>query len=377
MDKAKVLGEKDRNFFFSVKILSKVEKLKQLAFKEKGFDAFLITDQINMLYLSGFPGAACLLLHRNGDDMLYVYNVNYEQAKEEVKDFHVVLVKRSEDLMKEVASCITNLRIGKVAVDVLSYENYRSLADSLRSRAMLKMQGKLLWELRKVKDKAEIELMRKAGELTSKGIKTAYETIRPGVREYEVAAEIEYAMRKCGSCGTAFDTIVASGSRSAFPHGGCTDREIQEGDLVVVDVGAVYRYYRSDMTRTVVAGRPSEKQQKIFEIVREAQARAYEAVMAEVTAKYLDGIARKIIEDAGYGKFYVHGLGHGVGLEVHEPPTLNQESNDKLVVGNVVTIEPGIYLPGFGGVRIEDMVLVQKGKAEKLTKGPYVLHTQL
>jgi Xaa-Pro aminopeptidase len=377
VDKAKVLGEKDRNFFFSVKILSKVEKLKQLAFKEKGFDAFLITDQINMLYLSGFPGAACLLLHRNGDDMLYVYNVNYEQAKEEVKDFHVVLVKRSEDLMKEVASCITNLRIGKVAVDVLSYENYRSLADSLRSRAMLKMQGKLLWELRKVKDKAEIELMRKAGELTSKGIKTAYETIRPGVREYEVAAEIEYAMRKCGSCGTAFDTIVASGSRSAFPHGGCTDREIQEGDLVVVDVGAVYRYYRSDMTRTVVAGRPSEKQQKIFEIVREAQARAYEAVMAEVTAKYLDGIARKIIEDAGYGKFYVHGLGHGVGLEVHETPTLNQESNDKLVVGNVVTIEPGIYLPGFGGVRIEDTVLVQKGKAEKLTKGPYVLHTQL
>jgi len=377
VDKAKVLGEKDRNFFFSVRILSKVEKLKQLAFKEKGFDAFLITDQINMLYLSGFPGAACLLLHRNGDDMLYVYNVNYEQAKEEVKDFHVVLVKRSEDLMKEVASCITNLRIGKVAVDVLSYENYRSLADSLRSRAMLKMQGKLLWELRKVKDKAEIELMRKAGEFTSKGIKTAYEIIRPGVREYEVAAEIEYAMRKCGSCGTAFDTIVASGSRSAFPHGGCTDKEIQEGDLVVVDVGAVYRYYRSDMTRTVVAGKPSGKQQKIFEIVREAQVKACEAVSTEVTAKYLDGIARKIIEDAGYGKFYVHGLGHGVGLEVHEPPTLNQESNDKLVVGNVVTIEPGIYLPGCGGVRIEDTVLVQKGKAEKLTKGPYVLHTQL
>lgn len=375
MDKAKVLGEKDRNFFFSVKILSKVEKLKQLAFKEKGFDAFLITDQINMLYLSGFPGAACLLLHRNGDDMLYVYNVNYEQAKEEVKDFHVVLVKRSEDLMKEVASRIANLRIGKVAVDVLSYENYRSLADSLRSRAMLKMQGKLLWELRKVKDKAEIELMRKAGEFTSKGIKTAYEIIRPGVREYEVAAEIEYAMRKCGSCGTAFDTIVASGSRSAFPHGGCTDREIREGDLVVVDVGAVYRYYRSDMTRTVVAGKPSRKQQEIFEIVREAQVKACEAVSTGVTAKYLDGIARKIIEDAGYGKYYVHGLGHGVGLEVHEPPTLNQESNDKLIVGNVVTIEPGIYLPGFGGVRIEDTVLVQKGKAEKLTSGPYVLHT--
>lgn len=376
MDKAKVLGEKERNFFFSVKILSKVEKLKQLAFKEKGFDGFLITDQINMLYLSGFPGAACLLLHRNGEDMLYVYNVNYEQAKEEVKDFHVVLVKRSEDLMKEVASCIANLRIGKVAVDVLSYENYRSLANSLRSRAMLKMQGKLLWELRKVKDKGEIELMRKAGEFASKGMKTAYEIIKPGVREYEVAAEIEYAMRKCGSYGTAFDTIVASGLRSAFPHGGCTDREIKEGDLVVVDVGAVYRYYRSDMTRTVVAGKPSEKQKKIFEIVREAQAKACEAVMSGVTAKYLDGIARKIIEDAGYGKYYVHGLGHGVGLEVHEPPTLNQESNDRLVVGNVVTIEPGIYLPSFGGVRIEDTVLVQKREAKKLTSGPYVLRTQ-
>ncbi|MEM4700911.1 MAG: M24 family metallopeptidase, partial [Candidatus Bathyarchaeia archaeon] len=261
----------------------------------------------------------------------------------------------------------------KLAFDTLTVENYRSLAKGLRGKAKLKPMGKLVWELRKVKDSGEIELMRKAGELVCEGMKAAYETVKPGVREYEVAAEIEYAMRRKGSWGTAFDTIVASGARSAFPHGGCTDREIREGDLVVVDIGACYRYYRSDMTRTFVAGKPSEKQKKLYEVVKTAQRKAVQAVKAEAKAKDIDTVARKIIEEAGHGVNFVHGLGHGIGLEVHEPPALSQQSKDKLAAGNVVTIEPGIYIVGFGGIRIEDTVLVREQGSEKFTDGFYTL----
>jgi Xaa-Pro aminopeptidase len=196
------------------------------------------------------------------------------------------------------------------------------------------------------------------------------------MKEYEVAGEIEYAMRKCGCWGTAFETIVASGIRSAFPHGGCTERVMRNGDLVVVDIGATYHHYRSDMTRTLVVGKPSEKQKKIYEVVRLAQDRACQAIKPNRKAKDIDGVARKVIEDAGYGKNFVHGLGHGVGLEVHEPPGLSPESRDKLTIGNVVTIEPGIYLVGFGGFRVEDTVAVQKVKAEKLTDGYYILETE-
>jgi len=261
-------------------------------------------------------------------------------------------------------------------LDTLSFENYRNLVKRLRGETRLKMQNKLVWELRRVKDEKELELMRKAAELTGEGMKVAYEVVRPGVREYEVAAEIEYTMRRKGSWGTAFETIVASGVRSAFPHGGCTDRKIREGDLVVVDIGATYQYFRSDMTRTLAAGKPSAKQKKIYEIVRLAQEKAFQALKPKAKARSIDAVAREVIEKAGCGEYFVHGLGHGVGLEVHEPPTLNQESKDRLIVGNVVTIEPGVYIVGFGGIRVEDTVLVRKRGAEKLTKGPYMLETK-
>lgn len=353
----------------------RIKQLKQTAFEKKNFDGFLIFNENNMLYFAGFLGATCLLIPKNGDATIYVYSVNYEQAKAEGKDFQVEMVKRGENLMGKIAAQIKNSRIKKLALDTISHENYRLLMKELKGKTKLQIKNALIWELRKIKDEEELELMRKAGELTSEGMRVAYETIKPGVKEYEVAGEIEYAMRKCGCWGTAFETIVASGVRSSYPHGGCTDREIRKGDLVVVDIGAVYHYYRSDMTRTIVAGKPSEKQKKIFEFVRQAQERAYQAIKHKAKAKDIDATARKVIEKAGYGKYFVHGLGHGVGLEVHEPPTLSPESKDKLTSGNVVTVEPGIYLIGFGGFRIEDTVLVKKRKAEKFTSGPYSLET--
>jgi Xaa-Pro aminopeptidase len=358
-----------------VKTLKRVNALKQKAFEEKGFDGFLITNEANMLYFAGFPGAACLLFPRDGENMLYVYGVNYEQAKAEGKDFQIELVKRDENLAAKVAAKIKEFGIKKLAFDTLSIENYRGFAKFLRGKTKLEPQGKLVWELRKVKDAEEIELMRKAGKLTCEGMKTAYEIIKPGIREYEAAAEIEYAMRRKGSWGTAFETIVASGTRSAYPHGGCTDREIRESDLVVVDIGATYCYYRSDMTRTLVAGKPSEKQKRLYKIVKKAQQKAVQAVKPKAKAKDIDTTARKIIEEAGYGEYFVHGLGHGVGLEIHEPPTLSQQSKDRLMIGNVVTIEPGIYIVDFGGIRIEDTVLVKERGREKFTDEFYTLET--
>lgn len=355
--------------------MKRINALKKKAFEEKGFDGFLIANEANILYFAGFPGAACLLFPRDGENMLYVYGVNYEQAKAESKGFCVELVKRDENLMAKVAAQSLDFGIKKLAFDTLTLENYKSLAKGLKGKARLKLQGKRIWEIRKVKDAEELELMRKAGELTCEGMKAAYEVIRPCVREYEAAAEIEYSMRRKGSWGTAFETIVASGARSAYPHGGCTEREIREGDLVVVDIGASYRYYRSDMTRTLVAGKPSEKQKRIYEIVKTAQQKAVQTVKPRAKAKDIDTVARKIIEEARYGENFVHSLGHGIGLEVHEPPTLSQQSKDKLAAGNVVTVEPGIYIVGFGGVRIEDTVLIKESGAEKFTDGWYFLET--
>ena len=355
--------------------MKRIDALKELAFEKKDFDAFLVTNESNLLYLTGTPGAACLLIPKKGENTIYVYGVNYEQTKAEAKGFEVKLLKRGEKLGEKIGPGLKALNVKKLAVDTLSYELHRLLAKAIRGHAKLKVQGDLVSGLRRVKDNEELSRMRKAGEITVAGMKAAYETIRPDVTEIEVAAEIEYAMRKKGGYGTAFDTIVASGIRSAYPHGGCAERRIRKGDLVVVDIGATYEYYRSDMTRTFVAGKPSDKQEKLYEIVKTAEKEAYHAIKAKARGKDVDQAARKIIEDAGYGEYFNHSLGHGVGLEVHEGPGLSPISKDRLAVGNVVTDEPGIYIPGFGGVRIEDSVLVKQRVSEKFTDGFYSLET--
>lgn len=356
--------------------MKRIEALKQIAFEKKGFDGFLVFNDANSLYFTGLPGASCLFIPKNYENILYVYNVNYEQAKAKGKGFRVEVVKHAANLMVKIAKQAKSYKIKNLAVDMLSLGDYCKLSKMIKSKTKMKEHGGLVWGLREIKDDVEIEFMRKAGELTIKGMKAAYETLRPGIKEYEVAAEIEYEMRRKGSYGTAFETLVISGARSAFPHGGCTDKEIREGDLVVVDIGAVYRYYRSDMTRTLVAGKPTKTQKKIFEIVKTTQEKAFQGIRPRIKAKDIDGVARKVIEESGYGQYFVHSLGHGIGLEVHEPPTLNSESKDKLRIGNVITIEPGVYIVGFGGIRIEDMVLVQKCKVKKLTNGFYSLEAE-
>jgi Xaa-Pro dipeptidase len=353
--------------------MQRVAALKRIAFDKAKFDGYLVFNPANLVYFTGVPGATSLLIPHDGEGTIYVYGVNYEQARAEGKVFKVEQVKRGEDLMAKIAKQTQELGIKNLALDSLGIEGWRSLAKETRGKTKLKVKPAFVFQLRAVKDEAEIALMRKAGELTSLGMKTAYEVLSPGMREYEVAAEIEYAMRKHGSYGTAFDTAVSSGAASAFPHGGCSDREIRAGELVVIDFGAVYKSYRSDMTRTLVVGKPSEKQQKIHGTVRKAQEKAFAAIKPNAKTRDIDAIARRIIEEAGYGECFVHGLGHGVGLDIHEPPMLNSASKETLHVGNVVTDEPGIYLIGYGGVRIEDTMLVTKDGAEKLTIVPYGL----
>jgi len=350
--------------------MNPITRLKQVAFQQRKLEGFLVFNSTNLLYFTHIPGTSALLVPKDGENTIYVYGVNYEQAKTEGKDFGVELVRRDEKLMEKIAAQAQEYKIRNLAIDTTTIEGWRSLAKSARGKMKLKTEGNLVDSLRAVKDESEIELLRKAADLTSAGMKTAYEVLSPGMKEYEVAAEIEYAMRKRGSNGTAFETAVSSGPNSAFPHGGCSDRIIREGDLVVFDFGAVFKYYRGDMTRTLVAGKPSEKQKRLHAVVDEAQQEAFKAIRPNAKAKDVDGAGRRLIETAGYGAYFVHGLGHGVGLDVHESPTLNPNSKEKLVAGNIVTDEPGIYLPGYGGVRIEDTVLVSRDGGERLTKGP-------
>jgi len=314
-----------------------------------------------------------LLVPRNDESILFVYEINFEAAKMKTQEASVELVKANESLIEKIVKRLKSLKIHDIGFDSLKASTYLKLKES-SNEITLKDASDIIWTLRKVKDRSEIFLIKKAAELTVRGIRKAAEIIRTGLSEREVAAEIEYEMRKAGSDGVAFDTIVSSGPNSAFPHGGCGDRVIKKGDLVIIDIGAKYRDYCSDLTRTFLIGKPSSTQIQIYETVRKAQELAVKKAWAKVKASEVDRVARDYISKAGYGEYFVHSLGHGVGLDVHEPPTLSPKSKDVLMEGNVVTIEPGIYIPRFGGVRIEDTVLILKDGAKKLTEAPIEMY---
>lgn len=356
---------------------NRVQRLKE-AFVDE-FDGYLVTNPANLLYFTEALGStdtlggAVMLVPKEDDCTLHIYGVNYEWARTEIRNCGVELVRRGEDMVKKIAEQVKVLKLKKLAFDTMNVQTHRKLGEALKGTARLEEKGECVGNLRRVKDQEELKRMRKAGELTVVGMQAAYDAIEAGLEEIEVAAEIEYAMRIHGSYGLAFESSVASGPRSAYPHGGCGEHKLRKGDAVVVDIGARYRNYCADMTRTFVVGKPSAKQERIYDIVEKAQEEAFQKTQAGVKGAAIDGVARKAIEKAGYGEYFVHGLGHGIGLEVHEQPSLNSVSKDVLKTGNVVTDEPGIYIVGFGGFRIEDTVLVQKDKAERLTEGLRVL----
>jgi Xaa-Pro dipeptidase len=347
--------------------LTRTDKLRKAAAEQKKVGNFAIFSQANLKYFASFSGATALLIPQDGEGTLYVSGTNYQQAKAEIKGLSVELIKRGESVLQKIAAQTK----GKLYVDSLPIETWLGLAKAVGGQEKLEPAFDVIRQLRAIKDQEEISLIREACKMADAGIKAAAETIRPGITQKQIAAEAEYAMRKAGSDGPSFETIVSAGECCAYPHGTNFDKTVREGDFVTVDLGATNMFYCSDITRTFIAGKASEKHQKIYETVQAAHQRAYDKIAPGVAAQKVDYAAWRLIDKAGYGDYFVHNLGHGVGIEVHEAPVLGPESKEVLQVGNVVTDEPGIYVPGFGGVRIEDTILVTESGAEKLTKSPY------
>lgn len=345
----------------------RIERLRA-SLRERGLDALLITQAENRRYLSGFTGSAGLLIVTQEAAILLVDFRYTEQAGRQSPHCEVVQVSgRTEEDIVPYLQRLGGKRWGfeSAYVTVSQYEKLRPTFAS----ADITLEGVegLVETLRASKDEGEVALLRRAIEITDTAFAHFLAWVRPGVTEKEAAWEIEKTMRELGAEGLAFDTILAGGANGAMAHAVASERPLQVGEPIVIDMGAVYEGYHADMTRTIVLGRPDERFWEIYHLVREAQERAEAGIRAGVSGVEADRLARQVIEAAGYGEQFGHGLGHGVGLGTHEPLRLSRLSTDTLPLGATVTVEPGIYLPGWGGVRIEDVVLVKEDGAEILT----------
>lgn len=337
--------------------------------REKDIDAVLVVKRANVIYLSGFTGTAAYLLI-TGEDAVIVTDFRYkEQAELEAGLYDVVQYQGNVAPALEQQLKLRGVKRLGFEETFLSFERYREFQNNLGINEMVPMEG-MVESLRIVKDDEEAERIKKAVGIADMAFSHVLQYIKPGVREIEIAAEIEYYMRKHGAKGTSFETIVASGTRSAMPHGVASEKPVEHGEAITFDFGAVYKDYCSDITRTVFLGQPSCEMKKIYGIVLDAQILSLEAIKSELDCVEIDRTARDFIEKAGYGSFFGHGLGHGVGLEVHEAPRLFPNANGRLLNGMTVTVEPGIYLSGMGGVRIEDLVIIRNDRALVLTKAP-------
>jgi Xaa-Pro aminopeptidase len=330
-----------------------------------GIDAYIISQKSSIYYYVESTGGAFLLVNPD-EPLLLTPKVDYTISLEQAKGCKVFPYTRDR-VLEIIERELEKVNPKVVGFDDLPIEIYVGLKERFKEIEFRHTSG-IIWEMRKIKDHREEELMRRAGELASIGMGAVLENLREGVREFELAAEAAHSMMMGGAEGLAFPISIASGPRSAYPHAGVTDREIRRGDLVTVDLGATYKGYKSDITRTFIVGRATREQAEIYEAVLQAKEAAMKEIREGARGRDLDRIARDIISDRGYAEYFVHSLGHGVGLDIHEPPTLSETSEDTLTRGNVVTCEPGIYIPGRGGVRIEDTVLLGGGGAERLTR---------
>jgi len=338
--------------------------------EKEDISCYIVTSSSTAYYLTGYREAGgtsfLLIVPLESKPLLLVYAMNYSLARKHAKGCTVSPVKRRGEFFKKTSTEIRERKIKLLVFDELSASWYLTFREMLGD-AKLELRPEIAWRLRAVKDASELRYLRQAAHLSVVGMEAALESMRVGLREYEVAAEAEYAMRKRGSEGTAFETIVASGPRSAWPHSSCGDRKLEEGDAVIVDIGAVYGGYRSDMSRTAFIGQPSPQQIKVYSTVRAAQEEVFSKIKIGMKGRVVDGLATRIIRQRGYRRYVLHGVGHGVGLDIHEPPRLGPSSNDQLREGNVVTVEPGIYLDGRFGVRIEDTIVLRRSGLEVLT----------
>jgi Xaa-Pro aminopeptidase/Xaa-Pro dipeptidase len=329
-------------------------------------DARLILHVKNIRYLTGFTGGDGALMAGHDWLVLLVDGRYVTQAREEAAGTEIFEFRNRVDGVAAVASEHAVEAIGFESPS-LCVEEYLRLQEKLPAAALRPLSGEL-HSFRAVKNEEEIDRIREAARIAGEALAAVREMIRPGVREKEIAVELEYRMRRGGAERAAFETIVAAGANAALPHATPGSRAIVAGDCVTIDYGAVSGGYHSDETCTYIVGHASDRQQEVYRLVREAHDRAIGAIRAGVSCGAIDRIARGFLEEAGLGAHFSHGTGHGVGLDVHEAPRLAAGREEILRAGMVVTVEPGVYLPGLWGIRIEDTVLVGEEGCELLTQ---------
>lgn len=338
----------------------------------QGADGFLVFNRENSgqpgtAYLSRFWGSESLLLLTKRKNYIFTDGRYLETARKLKTGYSVrKLGKNLRNDLKRICE--------KDAVKKIIFDGERTAFSKIeRMRKTLpevsfKSDDNLLQKIRAVKDAGDLRLMKKSAEIACSAFQKLLPFIKPGRTEKEVAERMEQLLKKCGSEGAAFPTIVASGKNGALPHARPTNKKLRLRELVIIDFGARYHGYLSDMTRTIALGKITLKLHLIYEAVREAQAAGLAAASAEISGEELDAIVRRKIEREGFGKYFIHNTGHGLGLEIHELPIVSSGNKEKLPEHSVITIEPGIYLPGVGGVRIEDTVIVQKNDVQNLTE---------
>ena len=355
---------------------NRLQRLRQ-SLAEKELDGILVSQPENRCYLSGFDGSSGFLLITPRDATLATDFRYTEQAKEQATEYEIVQV--TDNMADWFPRLVTDFNLETLAVEAghISLALYHHLSDILnKAQAKLRLvatQG-LVESLRAVKEPEEIELIAKAIEITDRAFEYIQDIIHIGIRENQLAWDIEKFMREHGSECIPFDIIVASSHNSALPHTHPSSRAIHVGEPVVIDIGACHGGYSSDLSRTIWIGAPDDTLKKIYDTVLGAQLTALAIIREGMTGSEADGLARTVIAQAGYGNAFGHGLGHGVGLAIHESPSLGPKSQDRLVDGMVFTVEPGIYLSGWGGVRIEDVVVMKGGKPEVISKARKVYH---
>lgn len=339
--------------------------------EEQGLDYLLVSQAENRRYLSGFTGSAGFLLVGASSAVLATDFRYIEQAAHEAPAFDIFRMEgQLTRWFPVLASGLGRARLGFNSQNLL-YASFLELRQAVSEFPIDLVPTKgLVAALRAVKDAQELECIIRAVALGDEALAFALDRLEPGWTELRLAWELERYMREHGSGAIPFDIIVAAGPRSSLPHAQPTDRAIGAGEPIVIDMGARIGGYCSDMTRSICLGPPDDTFKRIFDLVLAAQLIAEATVEVGMTGEQADALARRVIQEGGHGDHFGHGLGHGVGLEIHEPPRLGPRSEDVLADGTVFTIEPGIYLPEWGGIRIEDMVVMQEGRPQVLTGSP-------
>ena len=335
-----------------------------------GADALVLTHLPNVFYLCGFGGSNAVVLILPDAIHLFTDSRYTIQAHNEARDalVHITRVPLAEACGEflRARSSRKGMRVAFEAAS-LNVAEWSRLKKAACGHVRWKPTAGLVERIREVKSVEELDLMRESARLASEVVTEAPDFVRPGVTEMDVAAEIEYRLRRKGASGSSFETIVASGPRSALPHARPTEKRLQKNELVVLDLGAILRHYCSDITRTIFLGRAPSRVRRWYKAVQEAQEAAHQALRAGVSAGSVDRAARRLLTQRGLGRYFVHGTGHGLGIEIHESPRVGRNQKPKIRAGNVVTLEPGIYIEGVGGIRLEDEVAVHADNTEVLT----------